>query len=124
VIYRILVDFPDPQNELLAHLYRLGGGAISIPWSKRVERRLAGGSYGPLAIVMFAGGLRSPNIANRRARFYFTERGWRKVGRHVAGEARRIGHIVKVIRRKEPARSQVVYRDALQVALLPLRKAD
>jgi hypothetical protein len=73
---------------------------------------------------MFAGGLRSPNIANRRARFYFTERGWRKVGRHVAGEARRIGHIVKVIRRKEPARSQVVYRDALQVALLPLRKAD
>jgi hypothetical protein len=27
--------------------------------------------------------------------------------------------VVKVIRSKEPERSQVIYRDALQVALLP-----
>jgi len=27
--------------------------------------------------------------------------------------------VVKVIRRKEPDRSQVIYRDALQIALLP-----
>lgn len=122
MIYRILIDFPDPQQALLAHLFHLGRGALPIPWSKRIERRLAGGSYGRLAIVMLLHGLRSPRITNPRARFYFTERGWRKVGRHVAAEAKRLGHVVKVVRHKEPDGSQIVYRDALQIALLP-RKA-
>jgi hypothetical protein len=121
MIYRILIDLSDPQNALLSRLYDIAGGSVPIPWSKRIERRLAGGSYGTLAIIMFSRGLRSPRITNHRARFYFTERGWRKVGRHVAGEARRLGHLVKVIRRKEPDRSQVTYRDALHVALLPRR---
>jgi hypothetical protein len=70
---------------------------------------------------MCPGELRAPNIANRRARFYFTERGWQKIGRFVATEARRAGHVVKVIRRKQPSRSQIVYRDNLQVAILPCR---
>ena len=60
-----------------------------------------------------------------RVRFYFTERGWAKVGRHVAAEAKRAGHVIKVIRRKQPERSQIVYRDELQLALLPkARKVD
>jgi hypothetical protein len=116
MIYRILVDYPDPQHALLRWMLEIA--ELPIPWSKRVERRLTGGSFGPLAAVMFERGLRSPSIGNRRARFYFTERGWRKVGRHVTAEARRLGHVVKVIRRKEPERSQIIYRDALQVAIL------
>jgi hypothetical protein len=116
MIYRILVDYPDPLHAVFRGMFELA--QLPIPWSKRVERRLAGGSFGLLAGVMFARGLRSPNITNRRARFYFTERGWRKVGRHVTAEARRLGHVVKVIRRKEPERSQIIYRDPLQLAIL------
>jgi len=67
--------------------------------------------------------LRAPNISNRRARFYFTERGWKKIGRFVATKAGRAGYVVKVIRRKQPGRSQIVYRDDLQVAILPRRAA-
>ncbi|HXG78631.1 MAG TPA: hypothetical protein VNJ31_04720 [Methyloceanibacter sp.] len=119
MIYRLLVDYSDPRNAVLNHLYQLVGRAVPIPWNKRVARRLAGGSFGPLALIMFREGLRSPAISNRRARFYFTERGWSKVGRHVAAEARRLGHIVKIVRRKEPDRSQIIYRDLLQVAILP-----
>ena len=72
--------------------------------------------------VLPLGELVGPNISNRRARFYFTERGWQKVGRLAAAEARRRGHVVKVIRRKQPRRSQIVYRDDLQVAILPRRR--
>src|SRR5580704_18249084 len=39
--------------------------------------------------IMFLRGLRAPLIQNLRARFYFTERGWDKVGRFVAGHARK-----------------------------------
>jgi hypothetical protein len=119
MIYRLLVDFPDPHNAFFSRLYHLAGGSVPVPWNKRIARRLVGGSFGPLADIMFVLGLRATPIGNRRARFYFTERGWSKVGRHVAAEARRFGHVVKVIRSKEPERSQVIYRDALQVALLP-----
>jgi len=122
MIYRLLVDYPDPHNALLnhlAHLVGLTGRSVSIPWNKRIARRVTGGSFGPLALVMFRQGLCSPSISNRRARFYFTERGWSKVGRHVAAGAHRLAHVVKVIRPKEPDHSQVIYRDALQVAVLP-----
>jgi len=67
--------------------------------------------------------LRAPNISNRRTRFYFTELGWQKIGRFVANKAGRRGYVVKVIRRKQPSRSQIVYRDDLQVAILPRRSA-
>jgi hypothetical protein len=66
-------------------------------------------------------GLQALNIWNRRARFYFTKRGWQKTGRVVAAEARQRGNVVKVTRRKQPGRSQIVYRDDLQVAILPAR---
>jgi len=59
MIYRLLVDYPDPHNVLLDHLVRLVGRAVPIPWNKRVARRLAGGSFGPLALIMFQQGLRS-----------------------------------------------------------------
>jgi hypothetical protein len=64
-------------------------------------------------------GLPAPALTNKRARFYFTERGWHEVGQHVYAEAKRRGHVVSVLRRREPLDSQVVYRDEWQVAILP-----
>ena len=63
---------------------------------------------------------------NRRARFYFTEKGWDLYGRDMCKEAYdwgyRNGHNITVIRRKNPRRGEVVYRDDIQVALLPKRR--
>jgi hypothetical protein len=61
-----------------------------------------------------------PNISNPRARFYFTELGWKRYGRRMYAAACRRGHTIRVVRRKNPARSQIVYRDAYQVAILPM----
>jgi hypothetical protein len=61
----------------------------------------------------------NPEITNPRARFYFTEAGWRKYGRPMYAAARQRGHTIRVIRRKNPAKSQIVYQDAYQVAILP-----
>jgi hypothetical protein len=66
--------------------------------------------------------LKAPDITNPRARFYFTEAGWHQVGRIVAANARREGRVVKVIRRKNPHPSQIVYEDELQVAIIPLKR--
>jgi len=59
----------------------------------------------------------------RRARFYFTEKGWDLYGRDMCKEAYnwgyRNGHNIIVIRRKNPRRSEIVYRDKIQVAILP-----
>jgi hypothetical protein len=67
-------------------------------------------------------GIRAPSFESPKARFYFTEAGWRRAGRVIASEARRRGHVVRCIRRKEPAPSQVAYRDEDQVAILPARQ--
>lgn len=68
-------------------------------------------------------GLKPPKkIINQRARFYFTERGWDVCGRHLVKIAKRRGLYPKVIKRKNPKRSDVCYFDSLQVALLPLKK--
>jgi hypothetical protein len=114
VIYRILTDTgayrlePDaPEDDDEAWIWTpsstdLGGAGRRRP---RVD-------WQDLAI---------PEITNRRARFYFTEDGWRRYGRTVYEKALQAGHQVKVIRRKNPHRSQVVYRDRWQVAILPLK---
>lgn len=60
-----------------------------------------------------------PRLDHPKARFYFTEAGWKRYGRNVYAAARRRGHQIKLIRRKNPAPSQVIYRDAFQVAILP-----
>jgi hypothetical protein len=73
---------------------------------------LAEGAWGDLPV---------PMLSNPRVRFWFTERGWRTYGRRVAAEARASGRAFRVIRRKNPSRSVVVYRDDWQVALLPHR---
>jgi hypothetical protein len=72
-----------------------------------------------LGDVMWALGLPVPTISNRRARFYFTERGWDRYGRELTRAARQRGQTVKVIRRKNPRKSQIVYQDEIQLAVLP-----
>lgn len=62
-----------------------------------------------------------PYLRNPRVRFWFTERGWRTFGLRVAAGARASGRTHRVLRRKNPPRSAVVYRDEWQVALLPDR---
>lgn len=104
MIYRIVVDeclegIPSGQGRL--------GGLVNSHFLSGLMDQL---------------GVHSPSIENEKARFYFTELGWRKAGRVIAVEARRCGHVARVIRRKEPNASQVVYRDELQVAILPSRR--
>ena len=67
------------------------------------------------------GDLPMPYMPNPRVRFWFTERGWRVYGKRVAAEARASGRAFRVIRRKNPPKSMVVYQDDWQVALLPDR---
>ena len=70
------------------------------------------------------GDLRAPSITNYRTRFYFTEEGWQRYGRRTYRSGIEAGAQLKVIRRKNPRRSQVVYRDRWQVAILPERDRD
>ena len=74
--------------------------------------RVAEGAWGDLPM---------PALSNPRVRFWFTERGWRAYGLQVAAAARASGRTFRVIRRKNPSKSTVVYRDDWQVALLPDR---
>jgi hypothetical protein len=57
-------------------------------------------------------------------RFYFTERGWREVGRHVIAAAQRAGQAYRIMKIKETD-AQVVWRDKVrgyEVAVQPPRK--
>jgi len=127
MINRILVDELDEglrfmlslshPNLVIASLL----SQLQADWPKNPVRRSRGiNTFGTL---MDHKGLRRQQITNKRARFYFTELGWQKVGRFVAAEAKRAGRVVKVIRRKRPSRSQIVYQDELQLAILP-RKSN
>ena len=54
-------------------------------------------------------------------RFYFTEKGWREVGRNVVAEAQRAGQAYRVLAIKETS-AQVVWRDKVrgyEVAVQP-----
>lgn len=85
------------------------------------DKRMMGASFGALGTVMEEKGLAEPQVSNARARFYYTELGWRRVGRFVDARARQMGHVVKIIRRRNPPTSDVVYRDGYQMAVLPSR---
>lgn len=109
MIYRIVVDclesvIRDPETyHIVGREYRMRGAGRC------------------LGLPMWVLGLPAPHITNPRARFYFTEDGWQRVGRYVALAGQQAGHQMKVIRRKNPRRSQIVYQDALQVAILPAK---
>ena len=71
-------------------------------WEKsdeaKVGRRRLMGAYAAGAVGW--GTLPRPHIGNRRARFYFTEEGWHKIGRAVLMDARRRKIMVRVVRLK------------------------
>lgn len=60
-------------------------------------------------------------IDHPRARFYFTEAGWAEYGQRVAAAAQQQGITIRVLRAKNPARSQIVYQDRFQIVVLPSR---
>ena len=68
------------------------------------------------------GDLDAPVISNRKARFYFTEKGFKKYGPAIIQGAKESGQCLQVIRRKNPKRSQIVYKDKYQLAILPMNK--
>ena len=103
MIYRILVSRLDFKKGVF--YFRLGGAYMGgLPMRFNVPRK----SF------------------SRRARFYFTEKGWDLYGRDICKEAYqyayRNGHNFRVIRRKNPHRGEVACRDDIQVALLPKRR--
>ena len=62
-----------------------------------------------------------PKINNPRVRFFFTEAGFHRFGPALMAEAKRLGQVLRVERQKNPKRSQIVYQDRWQVAILPER---
>lgn len=103
-------------------IYRILASRLQPAWDD-TNRRWVQIPGGRLAGAFMAGlegfNLNAPKIKNARARFYFTEKGWEKVGKAIVARARVQGHVVRVIRRKNPEKSQIVYADELQVAILP-----
>ena len=109
-------------------IYRVVGASTQWVWSEESGALEVSLSQGPLRGAYRAGladdawdGLTMPMLSNPRVRFWFTERGWRACGLRVAACARASGRTYRVLRRKNPSRSLVVYRDDWQVALLPDR---
>jgi hypothetical protein len=105
MIYRILVDNKAPfacdyMGKWLAQGSLVGAGSAGLLRETQ---------------------LKAPGLENRRVRFFFTEKGWRNIGRQIVSRAILEGHVVRVIRQKNPGRSKVFYEDAYQVAILPPR---
>lgn len=118
MIYRVLVDYRLYQWPADGRVLVLTPGELGYP----EDDRLLGASFGHMCYVMRERGLKEPEITNPRARFFFTEAGWQRVGRYVAAEARQDGHVVRVLRQKNPDPSRIIYQDELQLAILPGRR--
>jgi hypothetical protein len=109
-------------------IYRVVGESSEWVWSEESGAMEVSLSPGRLMGAFNAGvadgawgDLPMPMLSNPRVRFWFTERGWRAYGLRVAAGARASGRAFRVVRRKNPSKSMVVYRDDWQVALLPDR---
>lgn len=74
------------------------------------------------------GGLGMMNIdapkvnINPKARFWFTEKGYDLCAKEIIADAKKEGQILQVIKRKNPAKSQIVWQDEHQMAILPDKK--
>jgi len=66
-------------------------------------------------------GLRGPRKDDfpSRARFYFTEEGWDQFGRELMRIATKLGMNPKVEKRKNPKKSEIIYKDRWQIVILP-----
>src|SRR5262245_25820574 len=109
MIYRILIDTLAYEVDAATQIMR------EYPSGTNLRGAFTAGLSQGLDDIPF------PRITNERARFYFSETGWRKYGRRMYAAARQRGHTIRIIRRKNPAKSQIVFQDAYQVAILPAR---
>ncbi len=105
-------------------IYRTLTGTTDEHWDSSQEtyvRRPAPmlGAGTTLGGMMWELHLPAPDITNPRARFWFTQRGWDRFGRALASEGRLRRYLINVIRRKDPRRSQIVFADTWQMAVLP-----
>jgi hypothetical protein len=104
-------------------IYRIIAETYDIAWddTMTISRLVSAGLRGVFTAGVTEGmeEVPSPHLTNPRARFYFTEEGWKRFGRNIVAIARKKGRAVRVIRRKNPHKSQIVYQDVYQVAILP-----
>lgn len=115
MIYRILLQGTD----LFVFLRTRTGEVecLSAPDREPASKRLS--TWDCLGSEMDRLGLKWPHgFSNRKARFYFTERGWDRIGRQLVKAATELGYKVKIVRKKQPKRSAVVYCDQYQLAVL------
>ncbi len=61
------------------------------------------------------------HAVNKHCRFFFTEAGWRRYGRATITACQQTGQHYRVVRMKEHA-VEVIYRDAVQVAVRPRKR--
>ena len=88
-------DLPAAQRPREAVFYGRGPGSASVVGSGMGGVFSAGVGEGFHDMPF-------PLIEHPRARFWFTVDGWKRYGRHVHDAAVRRGHVVRVIRRKNP----------------------
>mgnify|MGYP007123700038 CR=1 FL=1 len=111
MIYRVVAaDFSDEELRKLA---------------RRMKRRQArhpsfGGAFCTAGIAMDVP-LPKKNLDHPRARFWFTEKGWKRSRQIMLTDMKERGVPFKVLCQKNPKRSQIVYQDEFQVAILPLK---
>lgn len=108
MIYRIIAEGPK------RHSWVDGQWVVTGPGELRGAFLAGLGLYG-------WGDLPAPAVSNPRVRFWFTEVGWKEFAVPLIGEARKEGRKIRLLKRKNPPRSAVVYRDKWQVALLPVK---
>jgi dTDP-4-amino-4,6-dideoxygalactose transaminase len=71
--------------------------------------------------MMLAAGLRVPSYIHPRAKFWFTELGYNVVGKEIVRFLSLKGENVRVLKKKNPKRSDVAWGDAYQLAVLPIK---
>jgi len=83
------------------------------------EKNLSRDEDAPSCILYFSDkGFNPPKKHFKRSeRISSTERGWEEFGREMVSFVRKNGYDVKVVRKKNPKRSDVAYSDPYQVAI-------
>jgi hypothetical protein len=116
------LDVMPVHGFLLVMIYRIVANAKRSQWDQS-RREFIVWPGGPLRGAWMAGlegmAVNYPEINNRRVRFFFTEKGWREVGQAIVAKGIQEGHTLRVIRRKNPPKSQIFYQDEDQVGILP-----
>lgn len=106
-------------------IYRITGETDRLRWTDEDPPRLvraAGTLMGAMACDFICPGLPAPKVRiNERARFWFTEAGFDRYGRVTLDAAMQSGRVYRLLVRKNPPRSAIVYRDKWQLALLPVK---